>query len=128
MYRLVHKSEKFMQKFNFWLTSANFSQLSSYFPKSALKNNLKLYYTNDWWTLMENGQKRSSFTWIWTRATWGEQKSDEFSSKALPLSHGGFLLYKCRNSNVFSKQHQFTTMITWILGNIVKYVKILIFS
>ena len=55
-----------------------------------MKNNLKLYYANDWWTLMENGQKRSSFTWIWTCATWGKQKRDEFLTKALPLSHGGF--------------------------------------
>ena len=37
-----------------------------------------------------NGQKRSSFTWIWTCATWGKPKRDKFLPKALPLSHGGF--------------------------------------
>ena len=64
---------------------------------------------------MENGQKRSSFTWIWTRATWGKQKSREILSKALPLSHGGFLQYMCRNSKVFlqiASIHYYDTMNT----------------
>ena len=83
-----------------------------------MKNNLKLYYANDWWTLMENGQKRSSFTWIWTCATWGKQKSDEFLSKALPLSHGGFywkeyriVWYQWKESRINYTYLQFTEIV-----------------
>ena len=57
--------------------------------------------TDEHWCKM--AKKSHPFgSWIWTCATWGKQKSDEFLSKALPLSHGGFLQYMCRNSKFFA--------------------------